>query len=159
LARAGVLRNAIVYRCVRMIAEGAASVPFLLYDGAAELSDHPLLALLTNPNPEEDGAQFFARWYGFLQCAGNAYLEAATAPGEVRALYTLRPDRVTVVPGPRGWPIAYDYTVDGRTTRFARDAETGFLPVLHATLFHPLDDYYGLSPTEAAATAIDVHNA
>ncbi|HUO89204.1 MAG TPA: phage portal protein [Rhizomicrobium sp.] len=159
LARAGVMKNAIVYRCVRMIAEGAASVPFLLYDGAQELSEHPLLALLTSPNPEEDGAAFFARWYGFLQCAGNAYLEAATAAGEVRALYTLRPDRVAVVPGPRGWPIAYDYTVDGRTTRFARDAQTGFLPVLHATLFHPLDDYYGLSPAEAAATAIDVHNA
>ena len=40
------MKNAIVYRCVRMIAESCASVPFLLYDGAAELSAHPLLALL-----------------------------------------------------------------------------------------------------------------
>ncbi|HXC56097.1 MAG TPA: phage portal protein [Rhizomicrobium sp.] len=159
LAREGVLSNAIVYRCVRMIAESAASVPFLLYDGAAELAEHPLLALLARPNPEEDGATFFARWYSFLQCAGNAYVEAASAGGAVRALYTLRPDRVAVVPGPRGWPAAYDYTVDGRTTRIAREAVTGFLPVLHTTLFHPLDDYYGLSPVEAAATAIEVHNA
>jgi HK97 family phage portal protein len=159
LAREGVMKNAIVYRCVRTIAESAASVPFLLYDGAAELAAHPLLALLTRPNPEEDGTAFFARWYSFLQCAGNAYLEAAVAGGEVRALYTLRPDRVAVVPGARGWPAAYDYTVDGRTTRIARDAATGFLPVLHTTLFHPLDDYYGLSPVEAAANAIDVHNA
>src|SRR6202008_70839 len=36
---------------------------------------------------------------------------------------------------------------------------TGFLPVLHARLFHPLDDRLGLSPIEAAAVAIDVHNA
>jgi HK97 family phage portal protein len=158
LAREGVLANAIVYRCVRLIAEGAASVPFLLYDGAAELTEHPLLALLAHPNPEEDGAAFFARWYSFLQCAGNAYVEAVAAAGEIRALYTLRPDRVAVVPGPRGWPIGYDYTVDGRTTRIARDA-SGFLPVLHTTLFHPLDDYYGLSPVEAAANAIEVHNA
>ncbi len=42
--------------------------------------------------------------------------------------------------------------------RLARDA-TGFLPVLHAALFHPLDDYYGLSPLEVAGTAIEVHNA
>ena len=159
LAREGVMKNAIVYRCVRTIAESAAAVPFLLYDGAAELAAHPLLALLTRPNPEEDGTAFFARWYSFLQCAGNAYLEAAIAGGEVRALYTLRPDRVAVVPGQRGWPAAYDYTVDGKTTRIARDAATGFLPVLHTTLFHPLDDYYGLSPVEAAANAIDVHNA
>ncbi len=159
LAREGVMKNAIVYRCVRTIAESAASVPFLLYDGETELTAHPLLALLARPNPEEDGTAFFARWYAFLQCAGNAYLEAAVATGEVRALYTLRPDRVAVVPGPRGWPAAYDYTVDGRTTRIARDAASGFLPVLHTTLFHPLDDYYGLSPVEAAANAIDVHNA
>jgi HK97 family phage portal protein len=159
LAREGIMKNAIVYRCVRTIAESAASVPFLLYDGDNELTAHPLLALLTRPNPEEDGIAFFARWYAFLQCAGNAYLEAATAGGAVRALYTLRPDRVAVVPGARGWPAAYDYTVDGRTTRIARDAATGFLPVLHATLFHPLDDYYGLSPVEAAANAIEVHNA
>ena len=159
LARSGVMQNAIVYRCVRMIAESAASVPFLLYDGAAELAAHPLLALLSRPNPEEDGAQFFACWYSFLQCAGNAYIEAAHAAGDVRALYTLRPDRMSVVPGPRGWPAAYDYTVDGRTTRIVRDAATGFLPVLHTTLFHPLDDWYGLSPVEACANAIDVHNA
>jgi HK97 family phage portal protein len=157
-AREGVVKNAVAYRCVRMIAEGAASVPFLLYDGAAELTTHPLLGLLANPNPEEDGATFFARWYSFLQCAGNAYIEAVAAGGAVKALYTLRPDRVAVVPGPRGWPQAYDYTVDGRTTRIGRDAN-GFLPVLHTTLFHPLDDYYGLSPVEAAARAIEVHNA
>ncbi|MEI9995701.1 MAG: phage portal protein [Rhizomicrobium sp.] len=157
LAREGVLANAIVYRCVRMIAESAASVPFLLYDGAAERTAHPLLDLLARPNPEEDGSAFFIRWYSFLQCAGNAYMEAALAGGEIRALYTLRPDRMCVVPGPRGWPAAYDYTVDGRTTRIARDG--AFLPVLHATLFHPLDDHYGLSPLEACANAIEVHNA
>jgi HK97 family phage portal protein len=31
--------------------------------------------------------------------------------------------------------------------------------VLHLTLFHPADDHYGLSPMEAAATALDIHNA
>jgi HK97 family phage portal protein len=159
LAREGVMQNAIAYRCVRMIAEGAASVPWLLYDGDTELTDHPLLALLTHPNPEESTAAFFERWYAFLQCAGNAYLEAVSLRGLPRALYVLRPDRVKIVPGPRGWPAAYDYTVDGRTMRIGRESETNFLPVLHATLFHPLDDHYGLSPIEAAAKAVDVHNA
>ncbi len=28
----------------------------------------------------------------------------------------------------------------------------------HQKLFHPLNDHYGLSPIEAAATAIDIHN-
>jgi HK97 family phage portal protein len=32
-------------------------------------------------------------------------------------------------------------------------------PILHLTFFHPLDDHYGLAPIDAAATALDTHNA
>ncbi len=46
LADEGFQRNAVAYRCVRAIAEAAASVPWLLYDGPRELAEHPLLALL-----------------------------------------------------------------------------------------------------------------
>lgn len=158
LARIGVMQNAVAYACVRKIAGAAASVPFLLYQGTEELETHPLLALLARPNPQEDGASLFERWYAFLQSAGNAYLEAVALDGVPRELHLLRPDRVSVVAGPRGWPAAYDYAVDGRITRIAREA-SGFLPVLHATLFHPLDDHYGLSPLCVAASAIEVHNA
>ena len=35
----------------------------------------------------------------------------------------------------------------------------GWLPVLHTKLFNPTSDHYGASPLEAAAFAIDVHNA
>src|ERR1700749_5131939 len=159
LAREGVMQNAIAYRCVRMIAEAAASVPWLLYDGAAELEDHPLLALLAKPNANDDGRALFERWYAYLQCAGNSYLEALSAGGAVRELYVLRPDRVRAVPGPRGWPAAYTYTAGNQTTTIAPDRDTGFMPLLHATLFHPLDDTYGFSPIEAASRAIDIHNA
>lgn len=159
LAREGVMANAIAYRCVRMIAENAAAVPWLLYEGATELESHPLLDLLARPNAQQDGQALFERWYAFLQCAGNSYLEALLLGGEVRELYVLRPDRVRVVPGPRGWPSAYTYTVDGQVTTIAPERESGFMPVLHAALFHPLDDFYGFSPIEAAARAIDVHNA
>jgi HK97 family phage portal protein len=159
LAREGVMANAIAYRCVRMIAESAASVPWLLYEGANEADAHPLLDLLARPNRDESGAELFAAWYGHLQTAGNSYLEAAAIRGEIRELHVLRPDRVRAVSGRSGRVEAYDYSVDGRTTRLGRDEETGFLPVLHGKLFHPLDDIYGFSPIEAAATAIDVHNA
>jgi HK97 family phage portal protein len=158
LARTGVMQNAVAYACIRKIASAAASVPWLLYDGDAELDSHPLLTLLARPNAREDGPSLFERWYAFLQSAGNAYLEAVTLEGCPRELHVLRPDRVTVVPGARGWPAAYDYTVDGRATRIGHEA-SGFLPVLHLSLFHPLDDYYGLSPLAVAGTAVDVHNA
>jgi len=108
LARCGVMQNAVAYACLRKIAAAAASVPFLLYDGATELESHPLLTLLARPNPQEDGPSLFERWYAFLQCAGNAYLEAVTLDGAPRELYVLRPDHMSVVSGARGWPAAYD---------------------------------------------------
>jgi HK97 family phage portal protein len=37
-------------------------------------------------------------------------------------------------------------------------AVPGVSRVLHSKLFHPANDHYGLSPIEAAATAVDIHN-
>ena len=45
------MQNAIVYRCVRMIAEASASVPLCLYQGDAEITAHPLLDLLARLAP------------------------------------------------------------------------------------------------------------
>src|SRR3990170_8308435 len=41
LAKEGFAGNAIGYRCVRMLAEAASSVPLLVYDGGKELAAHP----------------------------------------------------------------------------------------------------------------------
>ena len=157
LAREGFGKNPVAYRCVRMIAEAAASVPLTVFQGGERAGDdHPLARVLARPNPEQGRAELFEALYANLQTAGNAYLEAA---GEgLEEVYGLRPDRVKVVPGPSGWPAAYDYTVAGRTVRLGRAAD-GFSPVLHLKLHNPVDDWYGFSPLEAAASAIDVHNA
>jgi hypothetical protein len=76
LAREGFVKNPVAYRAVRMIAEAAASVPFLLYEGEAELTQHPLLDLLAAPNPAEARGDLLERLYAGLQIAGNAYVEA-----------------------------------------------------------------------------------
>jgi HK97 family phage portal protein len=43
--------------------------------------------------------------------------------------------------------------------RFADEPLPGVRPILHVRLFHPANDHYGMSPIEAAAAAIDIHNA
>lgn len=158
LAREGYVRNAIAYRAVKLVAESAGALTFLLYDGQEELERHPLLDLLARPNPRQDGAGLFETVYTHLLLAGNAYLEAAVLDGRPRELYALRPDRMRVVPGVDGWPAAFDYTAGGRTVRFGQDAEP-VPPVLQIALVNPLDDHYGLAPLEAAAIALDTHNA
>ena len=157
-AREGFMQNAIVYRSVRMIAEAAASVPLLAYDGDDELDAHPLLDLIARPSPDHTSTDFLEAWYGFLLVAGNAYVEAVAVSGRLRELYVLRPDRMKVIPGPNGWPEAFEYSANGMTTRFAGEAVGSVRPILHTRLFHPDNDHYGMSPIEAAATAIDIHN-
>jgi HK97 family phage portal protein len=164
LATEGFGKNPVAYRCVRMIAEAAASVRLVVFEGGERATEHPLQQLLERPNPEQSGGDLLEAFYGALQTAGNGYLEAAGDPGSSpgqaapEELWTLRPDRMAVVPGARGWPEAYEYSVGGRKTRLSRRAD-GWLPVLHLKLFHPADDWYGFSPLEAAAFAVDVHNA
>jgi HK97 family phage portal protein len=157
LAREGFMKNAIVYRAVSMIAEAAASVPWLAYEGEAERPDHPLLALLARPNSRQSGKAWLEVLYGNLLVSGNAYAELVQLGGSPAELHALRPDRMKVVPGGDGWPEAYEYSVVGRTVRFP--VEDGLSPILHLRLFHPLDDHYGFAPLEAAAIALDLHNA
>jgi phage portal protein BeeE len=51
LAREGFERNVVAYRCVRLIAEAAGSVPFVAADG-----DEDMARLVARPSLEEHGA-------------------------------------------------------------------------------------------------------
>jgi len=158
LVNQGFAKNPVVYRCVRLIAETANRVPLVVSEGGKRLDEHPLKALLARPNGRQSGGEMLEAVYAFLQTAGNAYLQAGIVDGEVRGLFALRPDRMKVVAGADGWPVAYDYTAGGRTTRLRQDSEP--LPsILHLALFHPLDDHYGMAPVEEAQTSLDIHNA
>ncbi|MBN8974623.1 MAG: phage portal protein [Rhizobiales bacterium] len=158
LAREGYLGNAIVHRAVRLVAENAASCCYLVFEGAQEREAHPLAALLARPNPRQDGAAFLEALVSHLLLAGNAYVEAVALDDEVRELYALRPDRMKAVPGADGWAEAYEYSAGGRSVRFDQSSSR-IAPILHLAFFHPLDDHYGLAPLEAAAVAVDTHNA
>ena len=158
LVNQGFAKNPVVYRCVRLIAEAANRVPLVVSEGGRRVDEHPLAALLARPNGQQSGGEMLEAVYAYLQTAGNAYLQAGLVEGEVKGLFCLRPDRMKVVAGADGWPMAYDYTAGGRTMRLRQDE--GPLPsVLHMALFHPLDDHYGMAPLEAAQTSLDIHNA
>lgn len=154
-AREGYSKNAVAYRCVRLIAEAAASAPLRVAP-----FDHPLARLLEKPNPEQTGIELLEAFFGHLQVAGNAFLEAGGEPDDAPSeLYALRPERMSVIPGADGWPVGWEHRVGAQVRRFERDPLTNDAPILHLKLFNPTDDYYGLSPMEAAAYAIDIHNA
>ncbi len=156
----GYRKNVITHRSVRILSESAASVPIQLFRGDRKLDHHPLLDLLARPNPAQGRTVFFETAYAYLNIAGNSYLEMTLGgDGRPAELYVLRPDRIKIVPGGNGWPKAYHYGVAGREHQFPVDQLTGQSAVLHLKAFHPADDHYGMSPLEAAAFSIDVHNA
>ncbi len=160
LAKEGYRKNVIANRAVKIVAESAASIPFKLYRGGQPIKHHALLDLLVKPNPLQSGKDLLESFYSYLQIAGNGWLEGvANASGHVAEIYTLRPDRMQIVPGSKGFPVRYDYKVGAKTHSFPVDFITGESPVLHLKTFHPTDDWYGLSPLEAAAYGVDIHNA
>ncbi|MEZ6028175.1 MAG: phage portal protein [Hyphomonadaceae bacterium] len=153
MAREGFERNVVAYRCVRMVSEAAASVGF-----KADADDDALARLIARPNSAQGGPDLLEGLYAHLSVSGDTFLEAVAIDGEVRELHVLRPDRIKVLKGARGWPIGWEHRVGSDVRRILREAD-GFLPVLHMRMFNPVDDYQGHSPLEAAARAVDLHNA
>jgi len=160
LGRESYVKNVIAKRSVRLVAECAASVPVKLREGEAVLEAHPLLERLAAPNPMMSGADLFEEIYAYLLLAGNAFIERVDgADGLLAEPHVLRPDRMSVVPGEKGWPQAYAFKIAGQTQRFPVDPVIGRSAVLHLKAFNPFDDHYGLSALQAAAMGIDIHNA
>ena len=111
----GFRKNVIVYRCVNLIARGAASVPWLLYQGEDELVKHPLLDLLQRPSALQAGSAFIEATLGYLLLSGNSYVECVRGGDHTslpKELYALRPDRTKVIPNSNGLPLGFEYSVD-----------------------------------------------
>jgi len=159
LTRNGFVGNPVGFRAVKIIAEAAAALPLVVQDAACRYEEHPLARLVGRPNGGQGQAEFLEALYGQILLTGNGYVEGpGAAPGEwPLELHVLRSDRMSVVPGPDGWPVGYDYRVGGRKHRFDMAGEVA--PLCHVKAFHPQDDHYGMSPLQAAASAVDVHNA
>ena len=104
------MRNPVVHRAVRLIAEAAAAVPWLLYDGerGADASIR-CSTCWRGRTSGQAGASFLEALYGHLLMSGNAYVELVEAGGAARELHLLRPDRVTVVADAAGWPVALEH--------------------------------------------------
>lgn len=159
LAREGYQRNPYVYRAVNLIAEGVASLPWLAYTQKAdgELTEltrqHPALAILQKPNPEEWQAAFLKKVIAFLLLSGNSYIVKVQVGSRLDELWTLRPDRVQLFLGDAKRVVrGFRYEANGMHQDFQADQ------ILHLKTFHPLDDFIGMAPIEACARSLDMNN-
>ncbi|WP_338406132.1 MULTISPECIES: phage portal protein [unclassified Wolbachia] len=164
-AEEGYIKNVIAFRAINMIANAASSVPLTLCQltdqGKSQLKAHPLLKLLYSPNPMTSKSEFIEGIVTYRLVNGNSYIlmvESQNNRKPPTELYLLRPDRVEIVPGRNNVPYIYRYAINNNSYDFKVDKLTGCSAVLHLKTFNPLNDWYGLSPIEAAAYSIDQHN-
>lgn len=155
LCRDGFARNPIAHRCVRLIAEAAASVP--LRSGDAQVA-----RLLSRGVPGRSAMETLESFYGYLQLGGNAFFEAVLSGDTPIALMAHRPDTMKMGTDAKGQATGWTQEVGnaggGRTRRFPRDNATGRCALFHMRLFNPADECHGLSPLSAAAQAVALHN-
>jgi HK97 family phage portal protein len=159
LAKEGFMQNSVVFSCVKEIASASAGVPWILFrqlpgGERREVIQHPLLNLLARPNPLQGKFELIESMVCHLYLSGNSFMECVAGhSSSPKELYALRPDRMKVIPDPIHYVGGYEYSVSGRKVEFDRDR------ILHLKLFNPIDDWYGLSPVQVAALAIDKLNA
>ena len=161
LADAGYSQNPIVYRAINLIATAIAGIPWRLFQRVgtkkrgAELETHPLLDLMARPNPNQGWGKFIEAYISYLYVSGNSYLWAnrPRGGGAPLELWTMRPDRMRILPDEKQFVAGYTYEINGARLDF--DAAS----ILHTKTFAPLDDWYGMSPLVVAARNIDIRNA
>ena len=147
-----------VYACVQAISETTASLPLILFkrngDDRERAADHPLYRVLHDmANPEQTALEFREYMQAAVLLKGNAFARIVRGyDGQVRELWPLSPDRVSVLRV--GDKLAYDYTdTKGIVHRLLAHE------VLH--LRHRLGDdgVLGVSPIAAARGVVELAQA
>ncbi|CAH57728.1 phage portal protein [Ehrlichia ruminantium] len=162
-AENGYIKNVIAFRSIHMIASAAASVPIILNknikNDTFQIKNHPLLKLISQPNNTISKAEFIEGILTYKLISGNAYILMIENNNMVpKELHLLRPDRVEIIPGRDNRPYSYRYAINDYTLDYKINKLTNYSQILHIKNFHPLNDWYGLSPIEAASYSIDQHN-
>ncbi|WP_152051814.1 phage portal protein [Tautonia marina] len=170
LASEGYAQCVVAYACINLKATAVASVDLQLYRRGkkgklAKVEAHELLRLLENPNPTQSGREFMRHLTSYQQLCGNAYIfgngiDPAKRTGKPpRELQLLNPGKMRIEPGTGLFPKQYEYrSAQNVATTFPVEQITGRSAILHLKSFNPLNAWYGMSPLEAAALGVDIHN-
>lgn len=120
--RAAYLDNPVAQRSVRLVAEGVGSAPLLP-------CDERLAALVSATSAGQSLLETLASQ---LVLHGNAFIQvmkdASSKPVE---LFALRPERMSVVAGADGWPVAFAYKLADRTLTIPLEDEDGWPNLVH----------------------------
>jgi HK97 family phage portal protein len=148
--------NALVFACIRVIAESFAEAELCAYNKAGDkLPSHPLKRLIARPNPimgEDELWKYFITYAGF---GGSGFLhQVLTRGGEPGELWPYH--RVQMAPVPKGNRWVDHYSYDLGNGQYQR-VETN--EVIHwRWAIDPARPWDALSPLAVIAKAIGTHD-
>jgi HK97 family phage portal protein len=149
LSEEGFQRNVFAFRAVNLIARGISSIPVLIKNCKDQSPDEFLSGIFRKPNESQTKSSFLENLVSNLLISGNAFVHC----GGKNELRCLRTDRVQIIPNKSKTAAdSYVYSVD--SSKFSIEKKD----MLHLKFFNPLNDWYGFSPLQAAARAIDQYN-
>ena len=148
--------NPTVFACVNCCAQSASIVPLSLHKkdekGQFEaVFGHPILDLLDSPNETQTQSEFLEEIVMDLLLCGNALVYKNKYGSKVVELETLNPDWVEYIVK-KGVIVQYRGKKDSPIEKNIWDADQ----IIHFRLANPLNKFWGMSPIQAAARAIDV---
>jgi len=152
----GYKENPFVYRAVKLMAQGIASLDISVFEGREEMQrrdDHPAAELLERPNPLMGKASFFEALATRLLISGRVFPEAISPESGVPTeLY---------VPDPSDIEPKVDKTSDSLIRQYHSPtaSETWGPDEMHMIrLIDPDNPLQGQSVVQAAARSVDVSN-
>lgn len=160
--------NAVVFRCVDLIASNLGSVGLQVMVGDKEAPpDFPLNKLLDRPNPMQTWADLAYDLLAWRLLAGNAWCEGVVlgdpenTDAEISELWCKKHTECRVlanvgaiIPGGYEWRCESS----GKWNTWTVDPVTGRANMLHWRGFSGTDKWYGMSPLEAGARSVDQDN-
>ncbi len=165
--------NSVSYACIQRIAKTFGTIKWQVVTDTDEpqpIKNHPLELVLKRPNSQVQGVAFFEAYCVNYWLVGDSYIDATVFAKNITELWLPKPFRVEVVPGKFGTPERYKHTVNAGIDNWWFDPVTGEPDLarsndhmlMHSRTANPTADsgadWYGMSPVEAAAYAIDQHN-
>jgi HK97 family phage portal protein len=163
--------NSLIYSAIMYKVRAASLAPLRAYTGDFDNPEllpmrHDLAKLIYRPNPNQSWVEFQSLNIVYENIAGNCYIFLDRARKDMlpQAMYSLRPDRVYIVPEKKGNKSGlkgYLYVPEGERLQDG-------LPILPQDMIHiklpnpsdPLEGLgYGLSPISSIARSADVDNS
>lgn len=149
----------VVFACATLLGDAVAESPMRVYrrvDGEPQADEnHPLQALLDDPNPRFSGAEFWALAVDTMAVTGYVVLEKIrSSDGLPVELWQLRTSYLTVKPRENG-PPAWEYKVPGNPKRVLEPEE-----VVVITFRDDVElGYLGISPLSVLAREVGIDNS